>query len=204
MSTNTESVRYNSREGRHLTDSHLTSQPRATRWTRWIRGAAWLLIVVALLLLVRSLPTAQASSAMKGWISGLGIGGPIVLALIYIVATVLFVPGTILTPAAGAIFGLAVGTVTVSIGATLGASLAFLIARYVARDKVAEMAHGNRHFGAIDRAIDEGGRQRGTIRWSLRSGAEGRSTRRDAPENNMAAVRLVPQQSGQQAASLGL
>jgi uncharacterized membrane protein YdjX (TVP38/TMEM64 family) len=157
MSTNAESVRHNSREERHFADRHPTSQPRATRWTRWIRGAALLLIVVALLLLMRSLPAAQASAAMKGWISGLGIGGPIVLALIYIVATVLFVPGTILTLAAGAIFGIAVGTVTVSIGSTLGASVAFLIARYVARDKVAEMAHGNRHFGAIDRAIDEGG-----------------------------------------------
>ena len=35
--------------------------------------------------------------------------------------------------------------------------MAFLIARYVARNKVAERAHSNRHFGAIDRAIDEGG-----------------------------------------------
>ncbi len=35
--------------------------------------------------------------------------------------------------------------------------MAFLIARYGARDKVAEMAKRNRRFGAIDRAIAEGG-----------------------------------------------
>ncbi|MFG0263097.1 MAG: DUF547 domain-containing protein, partial [Novipirellula sp. JB048] len=45
----------------------------------------------------------------------------------------------------------------VSVGSTLGACSAFLIARYGARDKVAAMASGNRHFGAIDRAIGEGG-----------------------------------------------
>jgi len=39
----------------------------------------------------------------------------------------------------------------------VGAALAFLIARYLARDKVAAMASRNRHFGAIDRAIGEGG-----------------------------------------------
>jgi len=49
------------------------------------------------------------------------------------------------------------GTITVSIGSTLGASLAFLIARYGARNKIAAMADRNRSFGAIDRAIAEGG-----------------------------------------------
>jgi uncharacterized membrane protein YdjX (TVP38/TMEM64 family) len=116
-----------------------------------------LLILAALLMIVRALPIGQAMEAMNGWIGGLGIWGPVVLALVYVVATVLFVPGTILTLAAGALFGLVVGTVTVSIGSTLGAALAFLIARYLARDKVAAMAGRHRNFGAIDKAIDEGG-----------------------------------------------
>jgi uncharacterized membrane protein YdjX (TVP38/TMEM64 family) len=73
------------------------------------------------------------------------------------VATVLFVPGTILAMGGGAMFGVEVGMVTVSIGSTLGASLAFLISRYVARDKIAVMAGRNRRFAAIDQAIDEGG-----------------------------------------------
>jgi uncharacterized membrane protein YdjX (TVP38/TMEM64 family) len=113
--------------------------------------------LAALLTIVRALPIDQAMAAIKGWTAGLGIWGPVVLALVYIVATVLLVPGTILTLAAGGMFGLVVGTITVSIGSTLGASLAFLIARYVARDKVAARASRNRRFGAIDRAIGEGG-----------------------------------------------
>jgi uncharacterized membrane protein YdjX (TVP38/TMEM64 family) len=121
---------------------------------RWISS---LLIVAALLAIVRALPIDQPMDAIKGWTAGLGIWAPVVLALVYIVATVLFVPGTILTLTAGGMFGLVVGMITVSIGSTLGASLAFLIARYVARDKVAARASRNRRFGAIDRAIGEGG-----------------------------------------------
>jgi uncharacterized membrane protein YdjX (TVP38/TMEM64 family) len=130
------------------------------RLKRIVTGTRWLsilLILASLLLIVRALPIGQAMEAMKGWIGGLGLWGPVVLALVYVVATVLFVPGTILTLAAGALFGLVVGTITVSIGSTLGAALAFLIARYVARNKVAAMAGRHRNFGAIDRAIDEGG-----------------------------------------------
>ncbi len=136
-----------------IANTHLGRQRMITA-VRWISS---LVILAALLTIVRALPIDQAMGAIKGWTAGLGIWGPVVLALAYIVATVLFVPGTILTLAAGGMFGLVVGTITVSIGSTLGASLAFLIARYVAWDKVAARASRNRQFGAIDRAIGEGG-----------------------------------------------
>ncbi|WP_413431684.1 VTT domain-containing protein [Crateriforma spongiae] len=128
-----------------------------SRWLKWIRLASMLVILVSLMLLIRALPLDQLSVVLKSSIGDLGMWGPVVLAAIYIIATVLFVPGTILTLAAGAIFGLAIGTATVSVGSTVGASLAFLIARYGARKKVASMAQHNRHFGAIDQAIEEGG-----------------------------------------------
>jgi len=127
---------------------------RAVTILRW---ASILLIAVSFIVIVRVLPFDKAATLLNDWISGLGVWGPVVLALMYIVATVLFVPGTILTLAAGAIFGLGTGFVVVSIGSTIGAALAFLIARYFAREKVAAMASRNRRFGAIDKAIEEGG-----------------------------------------------
>jgi uncharacterized membrane protein YdjX (TVP38/TMEM64 family) len=87
------------------------------------------------------------------WVDGLGVWGPVVFALGYAVATVGFIPGSLLTLAAGAIFGLGKGTVIVFFGATLGAALAFLVARYVARDAVARRIAGNARFAAIDRAV---------------------------------------------------
>lgn len=113
--------------------------------------------VIALIVLVRSLPTRDLFSALESWISSLGMWGPVVLTLAYIVATIFLVPGTILTLVAGALFGLTAGTITVSIGSTFGASACFLIARYVARDRVAEWVQQYPRFRAIDRAIEEGG-----------------------------------------------
>lgn len=115
------------------------------------------LIAVALLLFARALPLTRLTELLEDWITGLGVWGPIVFGLIYIVATLSFAPGWILSLTAGAVFGLLLGTIVVSISATTAAALAFLIARYLARGKVAAMVEGRPKLKAVDRAIDEGG-----------------------------------------------
>ena len=91
------------------------------------------------------------------WVDGLGVWGPVVFAVGYAVATVGFIPGSLLTLAAGAIFGLAKGTVTVFFGATVGSALAFLVARYLARNAVERRIAGHQRFAAIDRAVAKEG-----------------------------------------------
>ena len=91
------------------------------------------------------------------WVDGLGALGPLVFILGYIGATVAFIPGSVLSLAAGAIFGLGEGVVYVMTGATLGASLAFLLARYVAREAVEQRIAGNAKFAAVDRAVGREG-----------------------------------------------
>ena len=106
-------------------------------------GIRWLaigLILVSLILIVRTLPIGSSLESMKDWIGELGVWGPVIFVLLYILATVLFVPGTLLTLAAGAMFGLGGGMILVSIASTIGASLAFSIARYLARNRVAACA----------------------------------------------------------------
>ena len=92
------------------------------------------------------------------WVDGLGVWGPAVFVAGYAGATVAFVPGSVLTLAAGAIFGFVRGVAYVMIGATLGASLAFLVARYIARGAIEQRLEGNRRFAAIDRAVGREGR----------------------------------------------
>jgi uncharacterized membrane protein YdjX (TVP38/TMEM64 family) len=87
------------------------------------------------------------------WIESLGVWGPVMFIMIYILATVLFVPGSLLTLGAGAIFGALWGSVFVSIAATLGATAAFLVGRYFARNWVAKQIESNEKFKAIDRAV---------------------------------------------------
>ncbi|HUF35194.1 MAG TPA: TVP38/TMEM64 family protein [Gemmatimonadales bacterium] len=93
------------------------------------------------------------------WVDGLGVWGPVVFVLGYVVATVAFVPGSLLTLGAGAIFGLVQGTALVLLGATLGASAAFVVSRYVARGAIERRLAGNARFAAIDRAVGEQGRR---------------------------------------------
>src|SRR5207245_2450047 len=69
-----------------------------------------------------------------------GRWAPILFVLLYAFATVLFVPGAILTVAGGALFGPLWGTLWNLIGATVGATFAFAIARYVGSDWVAARA----------------------------------------------------------------
>jgi uncharacterized membrane protein YdjX (TVP38/TMEM64 family) len=78
---------------------------------------------------------------------------------VYAVACVAFVPASLLTLAAGALFGVVKGTIFVMLGATIGALGAFLIARYVARDWVAGRVLKDARFASIDAAIAEQGRK---------------------------------------------
>ena len=91
------------------------------------------------------------------WIDSLGAVGAIAFILLYIIATVAFLPGSILTLGAGVVFGLVLGSFYVFIGATLGATAAFLVGRYLARGWVAKKIEGNQKFRAIDRAVGREG-----------------------------------------------
>ena len=91
------------------------------------------------------------------WINGLGAVGALAFILLYIIATIAFLPGSILTLGAGVVFGVVLGAVYVFIGATIGAAAAFLVGRYVARDWVAAKIAGNAKFQAIDKAVGREG-----------------------------------------------
>ena len=84
---------------------------------------------------------------------GLGPLGWVVYALVYAACCVLFVPASILTLGAGAIYGLPLGFAIVLTGATLGATASFLLARGTLRKWVETMTSKNPGFRALDRAI---------------------------------------------------
>ncbi|MBI5800657.1 MAG: TVP38/TMEM64 family protein [Verrucomicrobia bacterium] len=87
----------------------------------------------------------------------LGAWGPALFVVIYVLACVLLIPGSVLTLGAGALFGVVWGTVYVSLASTLGATAAFLVGRYLARRWVARKIAGNAAFAAIDQAVAEEG-----------------------------------------------
>jgi pyruvate/2-oxoglutarate dehydrogenase complex dihydrolipoamide dehydrogenase (E3) component/uncharacterized membrane protein YdjX (TVP38/TMEM64 family) len=112
---------------------------------------------VALVLAVKYFHVQDLLKAALDWIGKLGPWGPAIFVGLYVVATVLFVPGSVLTLGAGAVFGVVLGSICVSISATLGATAALLVGRYLARDAIARKIEKNETFATIDRAVaDEG------------------------------------------------
>jgi uncharacterized membrane protein YdjX (TVP38/TMEM64 family) len=127
----------------------------AATWTSRTATVARLAILgglVAALVYYRAGITAEIKS-LSEWVATLGPWGPFVFIAGYVVATVALLPASVLTVAAGAIFGVAAGTAYVFIGASLGACAAFVIARNFARAAVERRLAALPRFEAIDRAI---------------------------------------------------
>ena len=132
-----------------------------TRIPKHHRGIWKLLILVAivaaLFVAMRLLPVKDYIVSGLEWTESLGVWAPIVTVVLYVLACVLMVPGSIITIAAGFLFGLLWGTIVVSISSTVGACAAFLIGRTVARGWVQQKVANRPKFKAIDEAVGEQG-----------------------------------------------
>ncbi len=98
---------------------------------------------------------APSRSSIETTVRGTGAVAPLVFIGLYIALTVILIPGTILTAAGGVLFGTALGTLYVVIGATFGATAAFLLARRLGRHRVEAIA--GRRIAAMDDWITRNG-----------------------------------------------
>lgn len=122
---------------------------------------AGVLVLAGIVALIRQVGPAAAPyvTQFTTWIDGLGVWAPVAFIVGYAVFAIALIPGSVLTMAGGALFGLGFGTLYVAIAATLGATGAFLISRYVARGRIEGWVSSNEKFAAVDRAIaKEGGK----------------------------------------------
>ena len=137
--------------------SEIASSPRSSGSRGKLAAYAVLGLAVLALLIFGGRSAAAYVPRFAAWVEGLGVLGPVAFILGYALATVAFIPGSVLTLAGGAIFGVVKGTIFTLLGATLGASLAFLVARYLARGAIERRIAGNPRFAAIDRAVGREG-----------------------------------------------
>lgn len=124
-----------------------------------------MLVALVAFVVVDSLTTKHVQAWLEDfvdWNRTSGALGPFLFAVVYVIATVCVVPGSLLTLGAGFAFsqafgqghGVVVASVTTFCGATAGSVLAFLNARYILRGTVTHWAHQFRVLRAIDRAIE--------------------------------------------------
>jgi len=91
------------------------------------------------------------------WVKSGGLWGVVIYAVIYIVAIVLLIPGSLLTLGAGFIYGPFWGTLLVSPASVIGAFIAFSLARGRLRPWVTGRLAGKARFRTIDKAVGEQG-----------------------------------------------
>jgi uncharacterized membrane protein YdjX (TVP38/TMEM64 family) len=125
-----------------------------------VSRAARLLVVgvlVAAVVAVVTLPVADWALLLVERVRDAGLLGALAFALVYIVATVLLVPASLFTLAAGFLYGPWWGTLLVSPTSVTAATVAFLIARHGGRDLVERRIGGSARVSAIDRAVRDRG-----------------------------------------------
>jgi uncharacterized membrane protein YdjX (TVP38/TMEM64 family) len=118
---------------------------------------ATLLITISLLMTAYFLGPQNLFPSSLNLIASLGAWGGLLFILLYIFATVLCIPGSILTLSAGVLFGVVHGSLLVSAGSTLGATAAFLTGRYITQKWVLKKIQVNGQFQTIDQAVSAKG-----------------------------------------------
>jgi pyruvate/2-oxoglutarate dehydrogenase complex dihydrolipoamide dehydrogenase (E3) component/uncharacterized membrane protein YdjX (TVP38/TMEM64 family) len=138
----------------NATKDQETARPQRTSAARIVLA---LVAVTALIVAIRAIHLQHYLLDFVNWIRSAGWLGLWVFGLVYVLATVLFLPGSILTLGAGFAYGVGLGTAVVWIGANVGAALAFGLGRTLARQWVAARVETNPRFAAIDRAVGRDG-----------------------------------------------
>jgi len=121
------------------------------------RAAAAAVVAVGLSLLWWFSPSLETLIELLEWIRNAGPRGYLAYGIVYLIATLLMGPASILQGSAGFLFGPMWGWLLASLLSTVFGTLNFLLARTVLRKWIANRVAGDARFSAIDGAIGDGG-----------------------------------------------
>ena len=125
----------------------------------WIRLLVGIMLIASAIIVFRFTSIATWIKAENLQLLQVKAGrfAPLEFIVIYAIATILAVPGTILTLSAGALFGIVFGTIWTIVGATLGATGAFLIARFVAGEEARSQFKKGDRLRQLQQGIEQDG-----------------------------------------------
>ncbi|MBI4042895.1 MAG: TVP38/TMEM64 family protein [Deltaproteobacteria bacterium] len=104
---------------------------------------------------LRTLFSHEGIENLRLWIRSQGSLAPLIYLSLYVLATVAFMPGTVVTLLGGVLFGIWWGTLLVIVGSNLGALVAFLIARALGRNSMESLLSGR--IAKLDKGIGKRG-----------------------------------------------
>ena len=152
-------------------DATMTATPQARthdggKGSLLLKGAIAVAALAALFFAYRLLPVAEWVEGFQAWVQGFGAAGWVIFGVVYALTVLVLVPGSILTLAAGVIWGLWAFPLII-VSATVGSSLSFLAARYLFQERVQAKVKDYPKFRAVNDAIgDEGWKVVGLLRLS--------------------------------------
>lgn len=111
--------------------------------------------LLAMVVVGRAIDVGSHLEAAQGWTAALGVLAPAAFVVVYVVATLLGVPGMPFTLLSPLLFGVGPAFVVMVVGSAISAALAFLIARYLARDALAERLAGTDGFARLSALVEE-------------------------------------------------
>jgi uncharacterized membrane protein YdjX (TVP38/TMEM64 family) len=119
----------------------------------WLKVGGAVAVASLLIEIAIVLPLGHWMSQLVDWMRGAGLAGAIAYAVVYVLAALLMIPGSLLTAGAGLAYGPWWGTLLVSPVSVAAATLAFLLGRTVARGWIARRTEADAKFRAVDAAI---------------------------------------------------
>jgi len=111
----------------------------------WFKAALIVVIIAALFLLLRAFGvdfSGVSGQEFKAWVQGLGLWGPAIYIIVYLLRPLILFPAGVLSAAAGIIWGTALGFFYLQIAANISSTAEFFIARYFARGAVEKFLKG--------------------------------------------------------------
>lgn len=138
-------------------DKEVINPPGRMNGNRKIKIVLITLFIALICFSLFYFPPKEFIQSLLVWTQEIGFYGYFVVIIVYILACLLFLPGSIVTLASGFLFGVYYGSIVVSIGSTLGASAAFLTARFFARNSIQKWVANNKKFHSLDAAVGKQG-----------------------------------------------
>ena len=123
----------------------------------WLRPFILLFIIITIFLVAYYFGFSENLRDLQPWIQSWGVWAPFVYLVIYLGIVLASIPATPFGIIAGLMFGSVIGILLIVIGASVGSALTFLIARYFARNSVAQWIGDNPRFQRLDQLIERHG-----------------------------------------------
>ena len=124
----------------------------------WMKLIILILLILSVFFALRLLNidfSKISEEGFRNWVKTLGVWGPIIYIVVYVLRPLIFFPAGILSATAGVIWGPALGFFYLQIGANISSLAEFLISRYFARDAVEKYLSGK--LLNLDKKIEKHG-----------------------------------------------